>query len=126
MQNLDISGTKYTMDVRLDADTGRFSMTGNSYPEDANSFFDPIYKWIETYIDGKKGPILLDIRLNYVNSSSSKCFIDLFDILNNYHEAGGEVVVQWFYQEGDDEICDAGGELLEDVSFPYKIVGFEE
>lgn len=122
MDNLDIQQTKYTMHVHFDAVTGEFNMVGNSYPEDANSFFDPIYQWLDQFIKNVKGEIQLHIRLNYVNSSSSKCFIDLFEILERYHLDGGKILVRWYYEEGDDEILDAGEELLEDMEFPYELI----
>jgi len=122
MQALNIEETKFTMKIDFDPITGFCSMDGNSYPEDAISFFEPIVDWLKDYISQVKGPVKLRIRLNYLNSSSSKCFMDIFDTLDDYHVAGGDVFVEWVYNEDDDEIHDSGEELLEDMSFRYEFV----
>ncbi len=125
MNNLIIQDTKYTMAVDFNAQTGILSMSGNSYPEDALTFFEPLNKWIEEYIEETKGEITLNIKLNYLNSSSSKCFMDIFDILENYSDDEGKVKVNWYYYVDDDEIKEAGEELLEDMSLDYDLIEYE-
>lgn len=125
MNNLIIQETKYTMSVDFNAETGILSMSGNSYPEDALSFFETLNKWIEEYIKEVKGEIILNIKLNYLNSSSSKCFMDIFDILENYSDNDGVVKVNWYYCVDDDEIKEAGEELLEDLSMDYELIEYE-
>ncbi len=122
MERLKLEPTKYTIEVDLDPDTGIFNMLGNSYPEDAMNFFEPINEWIENYISQIKRGITLNIRMNYINSSSSKCFLDIFEILENYAADGGEVMINWYYKEDDDDIYDAGEELLEDMNLPYQLI----
>ncbi len=124
MDRFKLEPTKYTIEVDLDPATGIFSLSGSSYPEDAMSFFEPVNEWIENYIDQEKRGITLNIRMNYINSSSSKCFIDIFEILENYAAEGGEVMVNWYYMEDDDDIYDTGEELLEDMDFPYQLIAY--
>ena len=124
MDRFTLEPTKYTMEVDLDPATGVFHLSGNSYPEDAINFFEPINEWIENYISQMKQGITLNIKMNYINSSSSKCFLDLFEILEGFASKGGEVVVNWYYQEDDDDILDTGEELLEDMDFPYQLIAY--
>nr|HPK41662.1 DUF1987 domain-containing protein [Candidatus Cloacimonadota bacterium] len=111
MNNFVTEESKYTMAVNLDAATGLCKMQGNSYPEDAISFFEPLNKWFEQYIEEVNKPLIVEIQLNYLNSSSSKCFMDLFDLFEDYSNDGGEVIVKWFFAKDDDEIKEAGEEL---------------
>ncbi len=126
MENLILEKSKFTMSVDFNAETGILNLEGNSYPEDAISFFESLNKWMEQYIAEVKGDIVFNVKLNYLNSSSSKCFMDMFDILEDYSEEGGNVKVNWYYFENDDEIKEAGEELLEDLSLVYELIEFGE
>ena len=121
-----INETKFTMAIDFNSETGLCKMIGNSYPEDAISFFEPLNKWLNLFINNVKKPILFEIQLNYLNSSSSKCFMDIFDLLEEYSQDGGSVKVKWVFQEDDDEIREAGEELLEDMSFEYEYVELKD
>lgn len=125
MNHLMIEETKFTMRVDFNAETGICNLTGNSYPEDAIVFFEPVTGWIEQFVDEVKKPLILNITLNYINSSSSKCFMDIFDLLEDYSTDGGDVTVNWYYEEEDDEIREAGEELLEDMSFQINYIPLE-
>ncbi|HOD54656.1 MAG TPA: DUF1987 domain-containing protein [Candidatus Cloacimonadota bacterium] len=122
MESLHIDESKFTMAVDFNTEKGLCIMSGNSYPEDAISFFEPLNRWLSQYICEVNKPLTVEIKLNYLNSSSSKCFMDIFDLLDDYHQDGGNVHVKWFYQEDDDEIKEAGEELLEDMSFNFEYV----
>lgn len=126
MNNFVTEESKYTMAVNLDAATGLCKMQGNSYPEDAISFFEPLNQWFEQYIEEVDKPLIVEIQLNYLNSSSSKCFMDLFDFFEDYSNDGGDVTVKWFFAKDDDEIKEAGEELLEDATFKYEFVEFTD
>lgn len=76
MKNLQLDGTKYTMEVNFDFESGILKMSGNSYPEDAINFFEPLNVWIEEYVIKVKKPLQIKVKLNYLNSSSSKCLLD--------------------------------------------------
>ncbi|MCP4156170.1 MAG: DUF1987 domain-containing protein [bacterium] len=124
MDNLHITKTKYTMEVSYDKDTGVLEMTGSSYPENALDFFGPIVDWIKTYISEVKKKIVLNIRLNYLNTSSTKCILDIFEILEQYHQAGGDVVLNWYYAEDDEDIMETGEELGEDFDFNINYISY--
>lgn len=126
MNALLIEETKFTMKIDFNADSGICSMEGNSYPEDAINFFEPVIEWINNYIKEVHQKLELSIKLNYLNSSSSKCFMDIFDTLEEYHLNGGLVDVKWIYFEDDDEIHDSGEELLEDMNFNYEFISVKE
>ncbi len=120
MNHLVIEESKFTMNIDFNAETGYCIMRGNSYPEDAISFFEPINNWFTQYINEVGKALTIEIQLNYINSSSSKCFMDIFDLLEDYFLDGGQVTVKWVYHEDDDEIKEAGEELLEDMTFKYE------
>lgn len=121
MENLIILPSKSTLSVNFNAKYGILDLSGSSYPDNSSEFFQPLYNWIEQYIKEVNRPIELNFRINYFNTSSSKCLYKLLSILQKYFQNEGQVSVTWHYNEGDDDILDAFKELVHDLSLPYKI-----
>lgn len=124
MNNLKIARTKYTMEVNFNKDTGILEMAGSSYPENALDFFGPLINWIKGYISEIDKPLVMDIRLHYLNTSSTKCILDIFEVLDQYHKAGGSVKIAWYYEEDDEDIMETGEELGEDFDFPIEFIAY--
>jgi hypothetical protein len=124
MHNLHIAKTKYTMDVAFDKDTGILEMSGSSYPENALDFFGPIIEWIKNYISQMKRQVVLNLKINYLNTSSTKCILDIFEILEQYYQAQGDVTINWYYAEDDEDIKETGEELGEDIDLPINFISY--
>ncbi len=125
MKNLIIEKTKYTLDIDFEGATGIMNMAGSSYPENAIDFYKPIINWIEDFINVEKKPLTLNFRLNYLNTSSTKCILDIFEILEEYNE-DNEVVVNWYYEEDDEDILETGEEMGEDMDIPMNFIPIKE
>ncbi len=121
MENLKIEKTKYTLDIEFNGSTGVLDMSGSSYPENAIDFYKPIISWIETFIAEVGKPITLNFKLNYLNTSSTKCILDIFEILEEYNESN-EVTVNWYYEEDDEDILETGEEMGEDIDIPMNFI----
>ena len=124
MENLEIEKTKYTMAISFNKDTGILEMEGSSYPENALDFFGPIIDWIKDFISREKKALVLNIRLNYLNTSSTKCILDIFEILEQHYKSGGDVKIHWYYAEDDEDIMETGEELAEDFDFPIEFIAY--
>jgi hypothetical protein len=122
MDNLTIPQTKFSLRVDFDVVNGRYEMTGSSYPENALEFFDPIFRWIERFAEERPGPMVLELRLEYLNTSSSKCILDLFKMLEDFARSGGEIRVHWHYDEDDEDMMETGEEFLEDLELPFELI----
>ena len=124
MENLQVKKTKYTMAVNFNKDTGILEMEGSSYPENALDFFGPIINWIKDYTVQVNKSMVMNIRINYLNTSSTKCILDIFEILEQYHKSGGDVRINWYYAEDDEDIMETGEELGEDFNFPIEFISY--
>jgi len=118
MENLRISKTKYSLEVNLDAERGMMEMSGSSYPENAVDFFQPIFDWLKEYVSEAKINLVMNTRFDYLNTSSIKCVFDILEILENYSKNGGDVQVNWYYEEDDEDILEMGKEFAEDIELP--------
>ena len=69
---------------------------------------------------------VLHIQLEYFNTSSSKCILDLFKKLEVVRTTGNEVVVNWHYEEDDEDMLEAGEDYQAIINIPFKMIQIEE
>lgn len=121
MNNLRIEGTQSTPSILADAQAGTVEMRGDSYPENSFELFSPVMQWIEAYLGDGERPLALNLHLLYLNTSSVKAMMDIFDMLEDAHRKGRQVTVNWYYDEQNERIAELAEEFREDCSFPFLI-----
>ncbi|MDD3482866.1 biofilm regulation phosphoprotein SiaC [Azovibrio restrictus] len=121
MNDLNIQGSQSTPHINSDSGQGLLSMQGDSYPENSFEFFGPVIAWIETYLRDSQAPLRLELRLVYMNTSSVKAMMDIFDLLEEAHGQGRQVSVDWFYDPRNERVLDLADEFREDCTFPFLI-----
>lgn len=121
MEVIKIKGSEDTPNVILDAESNIIEFSGRSLPEDVVTFYAPVLQWIEEYAKAPNPKTEVIFRLEYFNTASSKILLDILlkfeDILND----GTEVVVQWYFQEDDEDMQEAGEEYSEIVDIPFEM-----
>jgi hypothetical protein len=124
MENIFIEGseTYFTPEVNFNAATGVCEIAGESYLEETYAFYDPLYKWLKSYITDINKPLVFNIKLRYMNTSSSKCMLVMLKILKNYQEAGGEIAVNWFIDKDDDDMQEEVEDILKETEMPIKSI----
>ncbi len=126
MDNLRIEGTKQTPDIEFNASTGILNISGRSIPENTFEFFNPVLTWLDEYAGVAPDKTVINVSLEYFNTSSSKYILEIFKRLKNIMNDGKEVLVKWYYEEDDEEMMETG-EDYEDVSgLPFEILELEE
>jgi len=114
MDNLTIEETKYTPKIDLDALNGTVSMAGKSYPENTFEFYEPVMKWLEEYFEtSAKEETNVNLEIIYFNSSSSKLFFDLFDLLEENKDQH-KITINWIYDGENESALEAGEDFQED------------
>ncbi len=122
MDNLNIQRTENSLGVSFNATSGVMKVEGVSYPEDPMVFFVPLKTWLKNYMTEVRGSLTLDLKLDYLNSSSTKCLLDFIETLEDYHDDGANVKINWYYEEDDDNIEEMGEDLAEDLSVPFHLI----
>ena len=121
MNDLNIASSQSTPGIESDTNAGILRMHGDSYPENSFEFFDPIIQWIEDYLRLHSDALHLELRLVYMNTSSVKAMMDIFDMLEDAHGRGRAVSVAWYYDPRNERVLDLADEFREDCSFPFDI-----
>jgi len=122
MEIYKVSGNESTPDICLDQNRGIFIFNGRSLPENASSIYLPVITWFDEYIKKPNDETLLDIRFDYINSSSIKQLAKLFVLLENIITKGGKVQVWWHFAAEDPDTKAYGEHLSKLVSYPIVLV----
>jgi len=107
LDKLTIEGTGKTPAITLDP-AGLISIHGRSIPEDASMFYEKVVEWIDKYMELGKKTTRIDICFEYLNSGTSKYILQILRALKEYSQKGSKLVVNWFYENGDDDILERG------------------
>jgi len=117
MIQLSITPTLRTARVHYDTDKSILEISGISIPENADSFFNPVYEWLTAMTKSYKGKIKIRINLTYFNTSSVRhLLIIIKTMIAAYKDT---LVVEWVYESDDEEIRERGEQLSEVVKFPF-------
>ena len=131
MQKLNIERTPVTPGIRFSPDENVFFIRGTSSPEDVRALYYPVIDWIRKFIDealnggykiyNAENPVRFQIDPDYFNSSSAKFFYDILIELKKLPPAGLPVNVEWYYDEEDTDMKEAGADisLLVEMEFTY-------
>lgn len=126
MKNFSIPGTNSTPEIHLDAEKNLMEISGESYPENSFEFYAPVIKWIRDYVKEASGFVQMNINLVYLNTSSTRCLIEILDELEKAFQNGKNIKVTWFYEEGNDRAAETAEEFKEDLTIPFQIVPVKE
>ena len=108
MEIVNLEGTKKTPAVTLDP-SGKIKLGGRSIPEDPSKFYEDILAWIMQYCASPKDTTKVEIELEYFNSGSAKYVMQILRELSEITQNDGkELIVNWYYEEGDDDILERG------------------
>ncbi len=122
MEPIIIDGTTKTPAVKLDAENGILEIKGRSIPENSIEFYKPIVDWLEDYAKKPVKMTQVNIQLEYFNTSSSKCILDVFKKLEAIHKAKNEVIINWYYEEDDEDMLEAGEDYESIIRVPFKMI----
>ncbi|HCI56292.1 MAG TPA: DUF1987 domain-containing protein [Bacteroidales bacterium] len=122
MEPIIIEGTAKTPSVRFDPDTGVFEIKGRSIPENSVEFYKPIVDWLDKYKESPLSKTEVNIKLEYFNTSSSKCILDVFKKFEAIHKAKNEVQINWYYEEDDEDMLEAGEDYESIIRVPFKMI----
>jgi hypothetical protein len=111
--------------INFDPVSGTFEMRGKSIPENSVLFYKPLYEWLDAYIQSPAPSTTLNVQLDYFNTSSSKCIVDIFKRLEQISKNGkGQASINWRYDEADEDMQEAGEDYKSIIKIPFNLVSF--
>lgn len=120
-----MEATPKTPRLHLNKETGEFEISGRSIPENSIEFYKPVINWLDNYINDPNERTLLVIRLEYFNTSSSKCLVEILRRLERLNDSH-QVEVKWCYEEEDEDMLESGEDFKEIIKLPIELVIINE
>jgi len=111
MSNLTITGSQSTPAISGDWEAGVLTMTGDSYPENSFDLFNRVIDWVERFLADGKRPLALELHLLYLNTSSVRAIMDVFDLLEDAYADGHPVAVNWHYDRRNERVAELAEEF---------------
>lgn len=132
MEPLYIEPTEFTPKVFFDPENSVFEISGFSRPENVIGFYKPILKWLEEYndqvlsqnINFSKSLLTLNLKMTYFNSASSKFLLDILLEFMKFMSKGNKIEVNWYYEDGDDEILESGEEIADMLGYNFNFIPY--
>jgi SiaC family regulatory phosphoprotein len=122
MEVINIEGTGRTPKVYFNSQEGVLEMSGRSIPENAVSFYKPIFDWLDEYVLTPHEETQITFNLEYFNTSSSKCILDMLRKLERLPEDGHQAIVRWYYDEGDEDMEESGNDFKSLINLDIELV----
>jgi hypothetical protein len=132
MEPLYIEPTEFTPKVNFDPENSVFEISGFSRPENVIGFYRPILKWLEEYNEKilsqntkfEKSMLTINMKMTYFNSASSKFLLDIMLEFMKFHSKGNKVEINWYYEDGDDEILESGEEISDMLGYTFNFISY--
>lgn len=124
MESISIPGTLKTPAIVSDHEKGLIEIKGRSNPENSALFYKPLIEWVEKYSSNPSQKTVINIKLEHFNTSSSKCILDVFKKLEPIKKANLDIQVNWYYEEDDEEMMEAGETYGTMTLIPFKMIGY--
>ena len=112
----------FTPSVNFSGKTGICEISGESFLEDTVDFYTPLIEWLENYTTEIKKPLAFIIKLTYFNTSTSRCILDLLNVIKDYEEDEGEVVVNWHYDVNDTDMEEDIEDYMIDTGLKINLI----
>jgi len=133
MNNLILEKTDNTPGVMLDGTQHLVEFSGDSRPENAKLFFEPIFNWIKEYenhlyyLTNESSLNIstnVNFKLEYFNSSSARYVID---VIKAFHTVGlsnkkVKIIFNWFFDEEDEDLKESGLEFVKMTGIPMNFL----
>jgi len=126
MSDLKLEGSPKTPTIEFNSEKGYLLIKGRSIPENSIEFYKKLIEALEAYNKKPQAITKVDIQLEYFNTSSSKCILDVFKKLEKINAGNSEVVINWFFEEDDEDMLEAGEDYRSIIDIPFKMIVVEE
>jgi len=129
MKKLIIDSTPNSPNILFEPNTSRFEISGESRPENASVFYQPVIDWVrelEASFNQNdiqvNTPFTFNFNLEYFNSTSAKFILDFCKKLGHLHSLGHPINIRWHYEEDDEDMLEVGQEMSRMSKFPFEFI----
>jgi len=105
---------------------GKIFIMGRSIPENPGEFYRPVHEWVSQYANNNEIKSKIELGFEYINTSSTKWIFTILRELSEMKEISDNAKITWYYEQGDEDMCELGFILRSLVDCPFVIVEVDE
>ena len=121
MEDLFIQNTLSTPEIQFST-SGTLIIKGTSRPEDSRYFYRHALNWLNEYGQQSCKVTTLSLNFSYIDTSSVRSMVDFIKAMTKLEQRGFEAIVNWYYEEGDDDLFDVGDALRSNTKLRVNLV----
>ncbi|MEP2023137.1 MAG: DUF1987 domain-containing protein [Reichenbachiella sp.] len=122
MQGYFIRSSRVTPSVYFNPKKELLDLRGKSSPENPLNFYGSLLLNMDKYVESSAGNITVNLAFEYFNTSSSKCIFNLLRKLDNINQLGKRVIVNWYYENDDEDMLEAGEDFSSFFGYKFNFV----
>jgi len=122
MEKFTKEGSPKTPEINFDLFKGVLEITGPSTPENSIEFYQPLIDALDKYSASAQPDTTVNMRLEYFNTSSSKCILFVFQKLEKIHKSGSSVTINWYCEGDDQDMIEACQDYEATINVPFKMI----
>jgi hypothetical protein len=126
LRNLIVEPSPKTPKILWNVDSYTFRIEGRSIPEDSVGFYKKLYAWVEDCGPDLNGTVSFEFQLEYFNTSTSKCLLDLFKMLQKHWERNNQISIKWYFAEDDPDMGETGRDYADLLDLPFEVIEVSE
>ena len=122
MESLFIQATEDTPLVDYNIETGIFSISERSFPENAIDFYEPIIEWIkQLLLETEQQTYVFEFDFEYFNTASSKQIVKMLLAIERFANKHS-ITIRWVYEKGDIDMSCLGEQYSKLFQLPFEII----
>jgi hypothetical protein len=123
-ENYEIESSKRTPWIIMEP--GKIFIMGRSIPDNPGNLYRPVYNWVLNYIENCNVKTQVDFGFEYINTTSIKWIFTILRELSEMRNLSENANVTWYYEQGDEDMCELGFMLRSLVDCPFIVVEVKE
>lgn len=110
----------------INMEPGRIFIMGRSIPENPGEFYRPVHRWVADYAVSHIDRSRIDLGFEYINTSSTKWIFNILKELSMMKDIEENIRISWYYEQGDEDMCELGFILRSLIECPFMLVEVDE
>ena len=121
MEALLIEATEDSPKIALDAANNLFQISGRSLPANAIGFYQPVFDWLQNYLQSPNTESVFEFQLEYFNTASAKQIAKILLFLEKL-SIKSDVIVKWYYKQDDVDMLASGQRYAKLINVKFEVL----
>jgi len=126
MNGYFIRSSRVTPSIYFNPTKGILDMRGKSSPENPLAFYSYVLDSLDSFAEKGQTDLTTNLAFEYFNTSSSKCLYIFLKKLSRIDQLGKKVIINWYYEDGDEDMKEAGEDLCSFFDMTFNFVEIPE